>query len=255
MKKFAFKSLVAAAAFVAAGAASAAIVTIPTDGTTITQGMTVTGSGTLEFSALLLGALDTGKVVVSAAGAATPDVLIDGDGYYVSAAVSAPMTSLTIDDATGAIQQVTTIGGATQTGQKLRNVSTAGGFITVENLAVDLNTKAIYATITGANGVGTLSNFHLWDAASITGDTSYAGAPGTYTTIISGLKITTDGFAKFSQAMSLYGIGYSALEGVQNYGTITSVVTVTPAVPEPSSYAMALFGLVCVGVVARRRAK
>ena len=252
--KFAIKSIIAAAAFVAVGASSAAIVTIPTDGTTITGGNTVTGSGTLAFSALLLGALDTGKVVITAAGAATPLVNIDADGYYVSAAVSAPMTSLTIDSATGVIKSAATTGGATQTGKTLRNVSTAGGFITVENINVDMTTKAIYATITGANGVGTLSNFHLWDAASITGATSYSGAPGVYTTNISGLKITTDGFAKFAQAMSLTGIGLTALQGVQDYGSISSVVNVT-AVPEPSTYALMGLGLVGISLVARRRAK
>ena len=214
----------------------------------------MTGSGSLAFSALLLSALDTGGVVVSAAGAATPTIVKyidpeDGMSYYESASVSAPMTGLTIDTATGVIQSATTTGGATQTGKIKKNVSSAGGFITVTDLAVDMNTKAVFATISGANGVGTLSNFHLWDATSITGATSYSGAPGTYTTTISGLKITADGFAKFSQAMSLISIGYTALEGVKDYGTITSVVTVTPAIPEPSSYAMALFGLVCVGVV------
>lgn len=52
--KFAFKSIVVAAAFVAAGAANAALVTL--------SGDQVTGTGALTFSSALTSALNTGKV-------------------------------------------------------------------------------------------------------------------------------------------------------------------------------------------------
>ena len=64
--KFAFKSIVAAAAFVAAGAAGAASASslTLTSGSSVTdQGWTVsnlTGSGTLSFSSTLIGALIVG---------------------------------------------------------------------------------------------------------------------------------------------------------------------------------------------------
>ena len=250
--KFAFKNIVAAAAFVAAGAASAAVITVPTDGTTVTQGVTVSGAGTLSFSELLLGALDTGKIVITPYGTATPNIVFDEEGYYASAGVSAPLTSLKLDSVTGQILSAQTTGGATQTAKKLKSVSTAGGFLTVTDINVDMTTKNVYATIIGANGVGQLNNFHLWNAAAITGATVFTG-PGEYTTAISGLSITTEGFNVFSQALSLTGIGLVALQGVQNYGTITSVITATPAIPEPSTYALMGVGLVSMGLMARRR--
>ena len=67
--KFAFKSIVAAAAFVAVGAASAANVTVAA-GTGVYNNLKFTGSGTLSFSDQLLGALNTGSVSVAAYGGA-----------------------------------------------------------------------------------------------------------------------------------------------------------------------------------------
>src|SRR5690606_36006710 len=153
--KFAFKSIAAAVAFVAAGAVSAQT-TIPTDNSPVTapngETVQVSGSGTLSFSTLLLGALDVGQVAITAYGDAVPDIQLDPDGYYVSAAVSAPLTSLTYDGTT--ITNATTTGGATQTSPVLKGVS-SGGTLTVTDLAVNLTTSEVFGTIIGANGVGT----------------------------------------------------------------------------------------------------
>lgn len=56
--KVAFKSLIAAAAFIAAGAASAATVTV-TLGNTVYKGHTLSGSEVLTFGADFNGWLDT----------------------------------------------------------------------------------------------------------------------------------------------------------------------------------------------------
>lgn len=250
--KFAIKSIVAAAAFVAAGMANAAIINVPTDGSTITSGVTVTGSGALSFHVDLLAALDVGQVEVTGYGAATSTVVKDVDGFYTEATASAPMTSLMMDTATGIIQSAATTGGATQTSPAIKKIST-GGTLTVTDLNVDMANKKVFATIIGANGVGTLNNFYLWDIATITGATTFAGA-GTYNTKLSGLSITTAGFNTFVQALGLLTTGKNALAGVTDYGVINSTI-IAKAVPEPSTYALMALGLVGMAVVARRRAK
>lgn len=249
--KFAMKSIVAAAAFVAAGVASAAAVTVPAG--TISpdfEGKTFTGAGSLSFSADLLGALDTGKVSVVGFGAATATVLKDSDGFYTEASASAPITALTIDTTTRQVLAAATTGGATQTAPVLKSVS-SGGSLTVTDLNVDLAAKKVFATIIGGNGVGTLTNFYLWDIGSITGDTAVGmAANATYTTTLSGLSITQDGFNTFVKSLGLLTLGKSALMGVTDFGVITSTITV---VPEPSTYALMGLGLAGMGLIARRR--
>ncbi len=250
MKTLTVNTLLAATAFIAAHTASAAVITVPTDGSTVTMGVGFYGQTTLSFSADLLGALDTGHVSVAGYGDATATVIQDGDGYFVEASASAPMSSMQIDTVTGQLLSVATTGGATQTSPMLKTVS-SGGSLTVTDLNVDIANKKVYATIIGANGVGTLNNFYLWDAATITGDTTITGR-SIYNTQISGLSITTAGFDTFVQALGLLDLGPGALRVVTDFGVINS--TIVASVPEPSTYALMAMGLVSMAVLARRRA-
>ena len=99
---------------------------------------------------------------------------------------------------------------------------------------------------------------------------SYDAATGLWqastTNNVKGLRITNDGFDFFTQALDIAvgGTAYNTLQAVnsttEGWGTLKSQINfsvreVTPAVPEPSTYAMMLLGLAGVGFVARRRAK
>ncbi len=258
MKITFIKSLLATAAFVAASTASAAVVTIPSD---VIAGH---GSHTLTFSADLLGALDTGKVTIS------PDpsyviqsaIILDPEGNYANASITTPMTGVQFDNTSGQLVSTSSTGGATLTAPALKSVST-GGSMRVSDLSVDLLSQKVYATITGANGVGTLNNVHLWNAANITGHTAITG-PGTFNTQISGLSITTTGFNTFVQALGLLSLGKGALATVTDFGTITSLINNTrldggplllaSSVPESSTYLYTLVGLAMMGMALRRKA-
>ncbi len=290
--KFAMKSIVAAAAFVAVGAASAATVTV--SGTDTYKGFTATGTGALTFSDTLVAALNTGKVAVAAVGSVSS---IDGSvGAYNAVAVTAPVNKLAIDNTNDQILTAYSSGGARQTAADGTNIScktsagvtyncgngvATGGNVFVGNFTVDLVNKAIYGDVTGtglalannitnskgtvvvaAHGAVTVNEIgiKLFDFTTITGPTALAGE-GTYNTSFTGLSLTTAGFTAISNGLGLYSIGKTALQGAAaDFGQLDSVITVTkaattPAVPEPSTYALMGLGLVGLSLVARRRAK
>ena len=260
--KFALKSLVAAAVIASVGAANAASVTTAVGGTNTFNGQTLKlqgGTGTLTFSDSLLAALNIGKVAVTSVEPAT----VTGTPAAKNVAAAAPITSVTADNVSGQVLAVNTAGGALMTAPVQDYVS-AGGTLSVSNIAVDLSSKRIYASITGdfsgaatgvpgtSSGVTTKNNFYLWDYTTLSGASTITG-PGTFNTTLSGLKITTDGYNHFVSALRLGLFGTTALQAVTDYGTITSAITV--AVPEPSTYALMGLGMVGIAVAARRRAK
>lgn len=271
--KFNLKSLVVAAAFVAAGAAHAESFTVNEGGSLEVGGYRISGlvgSGSLTFSQDLLDTLNLGVVEVSNYGRAN-STIEGAAGGYTSVSAAAPVTSLTgtpTSASTVAITEVGTAGGATQTLTEAgvdAGVANGTGFITITDLRVDLVNQDVYATLIGDNGVGTKLNQKVWHFESISGPTTFdldaiiaAGGTATVSNTLSNLQIYEDALALLVQATNLSEFGGGALAGVNGgvngFGSITSSITVSvTAVPEPSAYAMMGVGLVGIGLFARRR--
>jgi len=187
---------------------------------------------------------------------------------YRTVNASTPLRAITIDDTTGDFLSAQ-FGGSVTIDNLSTNIATTGGSLTLSNWRVDFIERKIYSTITGGNGVGLRPDVALWTFDAPTGNTAvshgditamslgddlgipYAFGFGYQTSIgLPNLKITTLGFDLWEQSMGYTHIGVDALNAVQNFGSIT-----ISNVPESSTYAMLLTGLLVVGAARRRVAR
>jgi len=187
---------------------------------------------------------------------------------YFTLDASTPLREITIDDTTGDFLSAQ-FGGSVTISNSGANIATTGGSLTLSNWRVDFIERKIYSTITGGNDVGLLPDVALWTFDAPTGNTAvspgditamslgasvgipYAFGFGNQTSIaLPNLKITTLGFDLWQRSQGYNNLGVNALNVVQNFGTVT-----ISNVPESSTYAMLLTGLMVVGAARRRATK
>jgi len=276
----------------ASGMTQASSYTLEANASITDQGYTVSGlggEGTLNFSNVLLTALNLASVKLSAVEPATvaynTSTTSTGIVRYVNGSVSAkaPVTSITgsFDGTTVNVVGVQTSGGSLQT-VSTSQATLGPGSLSISNLRVDLShynaaTTAsidIYADLSGGNGFASVSNYRLWTADTLTGPTTFTvtGEPQLFsaTNTLSGIFLANSADIDniFVKALNLNNTGRSGINSVNNrtlsnvdgFGKITSTISVTakantPTVPEPGTYALmglGLAGIAAVGSTRRR---
>jgi hypothetical protein len=264
------KALVLAAAVAAVGAAQAqtasatlSVGTPPVKAFGYEMG-NLRGGGTLTFSDTLIGALETGGIVMTAVAPATVTQTTTDAGTQISAA--APIQSLSGDfDASTALfsaTQVATKGGALMTAAK-KNFATNTGSLSLTNLTVDIASKSIFGDLLGGNGVGAKDDVHIWTYTDIAGATVLPATAGTIVANnkLTGLVITENAFNLFATSLGLTTGGKAAMSSITDYGVMDALIqvdvkvpggVVTPTVPEPSTYVMMGLGLVGLAFASKR---
>lgn len=223
------------------------------------QAVQVVGESQWSFSRALVAALNVGTNSLSEI---TPGDIVSGRAYFGSSVLTVPVSGVDYDASSLGLSAVQTSGGLTITSANVLYVA-LGGSIDITDLKVDLGSNRVYATLRGdfsgvpaykagqgdPNRVETIQDFHLFDYSVLEGSTVLElGGETSFT--VSGLTITNSGLGHFISALRLAEFGTAAFSSVRDYGFITTSIS---AVPEPSTYGLALLGGAIVTVVTRAR--
>ncbi|RZL01960.1 MAG: PEP-CTERM sorting domain-containing protein [Rubrivivax sp.] len=259
--KFAFKSLVTVAAFVAVGAAQAAPVW-----------EVEAGSGTLIFSAAGLNALSSsGSNVI--APAKIPAILPGAGTANAAAYTKASGTvALTFDDAVVDGNKLNSLSAGNSLVNIRRSILDENDVITAQynvylaNFNVNLSNSTIYADFYSDTGAGSqlksFGNLAIFTATQpgVVGGTQGLIVEDTPTTghasgsLNGELKFNNDTATLVLTSLGLETTGDIAnLVRTANWGATSATGTFTRAVPEPSTYALLIAGLATAGAIARRR--
>lgn len=275
----AFKHTVAALAFVATGAAHAANVSIDTDGATAQNGILVSATGELQFSHGLMQFLanQPSPAGVTPYGSATltkkdpcgdcvyPDEYTPGDIGPLRYFVGTPVVKLTHDTVTGKLSEVVSVDGVKLSLERSSPHGVAGGWAEVGELGVRFQADGsaqIFGTISGqrlgASSAVNYSGLMFTVAAADVHNATFNSTPGTHDTTLNNLVLSQPAsqalVASWGLSSNSPGLADWTVAGA-NFGNLRYSVTVTTAVPEPSTYLLMGVGLAGLGLLARRRAK
>lgn len=177
---------------------------------------------------------------VTAEGGATASIgyvtiSISGLTHYRTLSFNAPVTSLTYESSDQIIQGQTLQGSIKITSeQSPSQIFIRGGELTIKDMRIDHSTKTVYATVIGANGVGTRQNVPFWTYTAATGHTTFPG--GNIQTTLNPIRLTNDGLNAWVQSLGLTLDGRNAMTSVNNsttgFGNIAITVNTTVTPPE-----------------------
>jgi hypothetical protein len=232
--KTAFKSGMAAAAFIAVNMAGAATITVPAGANY--KSVSLSGSQSWAVSPNGLKFLTVLSSQVTPSGVGAVSQTRNTRGAFSSLNVSGPLQSVALDSTTDALQASTQSGGVSI--ETLPDdLSSAGGSLVLTDLQVDLLNKRVYAKVNGGNGVGDAGVVYLWDFDAAT--TAASGAtpvtPTSTTDVtVSGMHLTTAGADLITTALGLTpDVGVPALKGVTDFGTVAVHVQASAAILTP----------------------
>lgn len=179
-----------------------------------------------------------------------------------SAAQAATVFSDNFNGETDALNATSFIGGWTVSGGTVDIIGPTGGydFLPGNGYYIDLDGSS-WSAGTFANSVAVTAGQTYTLSFSLAGnqrgyaDDSVTVNFGTSSSVIT--RSSADGFTTFSLTYSALADGSAAFSfhnaGGDNVGALLDNVTITAAVPEPTTYGMLLAGLGLVGAAARHR--
>ena len=260
----AIKRLILGAAFLCSGVGQAAVV--PIDDLTPFNGSVLNATATWSFSRNLTYALQVpGASDIGVHGGAWKEIIfyptLDEFGepdVYARHVVHTQVSTLEIDDATGALRVATASGGTKWVFPKKASIGLVGGQAEIGELDVRFQADGsanIFGSISGqmlgaTSSVSYTGLLFTVQAGDVEGSISLAGRPaGSLQATLHNLALSQDGFNALRQSfgVSQAGLMYSALQYVQNdFGDLTLNVNAIPVIPEPSTGALLMVGLFCL---------